>query len=159
MIVACCLVSACCVTSRHLLLLRVSPLLQPFVTSVADIEHVHFERVIFGAKNFDMVIIYKVRIAPIDLTELLLRVTLSPSTVGLSSLPQFLPSRLLDDSYECVPLRVPSPVCAGRQPRQGRGRVPPHFLHPHGQPRDHQDVAGPGGGHREWLLVQQVQPQ
>ena len=32
----------------------------PFVASVSDIEHVHFERVLFGGKNFDMVIIYKV---------------------------------------------------------------------------------------------------
>jgi nucleosome binding factor SPN SPT16 subunit len=31
----------------------------PFVASVRDIEHVHFERVIFSGKNFDMVIIFK----------------------------------------------------------------------------------------------------
>ena len=31
----------------------------PFVVSNGDIEHVHFERVIFGSKNCDMVIIFK----------------------------------------------------------------------------------------------------
>ena len=42
---------------------RVPPPLpaQPFVVSIADIEHVHFERVLFSAKNFDLVIIFKVK--------------------------------------------------------------------------------------------------
>jgi nucleosome binding factor SPN SPT16 subunit len=31
----------------------------PFVASVSSIEHIHFERVMFSSKNFDMVIIYK----------------------------------------------------------------------------------------------------
>lgn len=31
----------------------------PFVASVDDIEHVHFERVIYGSKNFDMVLIFR----------------------------------------------------------------------------------------------------
>ncbi len=34
-------------------------ILQPFVASVDDIEHVHFERVIYGSKNFDMVLIFR----------------------------------------------------------------------------------------------------
>lgn len=33
----------------------------PFVASVDDIDHVHFERVTFANKAFDMVIIFKVR--------------------------------------------------------------------------------------------------
>ena len=32
---------------------------QPFVVSIADIEHAHFERVLFSAKNFDLVLIFK----------------------------------------------------------------------------------------------------
>ncbi len=32
---------------------------QPFVVSLADIEHVHFEGVGFGKKSFEMVIIFK----------------------------------------------------------------------------------------------------
>jgi nucleosome binding factor SPN SPT16 subunit len=32
---------------------------QPFVVSLDDIEHVHFERVGFNSKNFDMAIIFK----------------------------------------------------------------------------------------------------
>lgn len=31
----------------------------PFLASVADVEHVHFERVIFNGKSFDMVLIFK----------------------------------------------------------------------------------------------------
>ena len=33
--------------------------MQPFVVSIADIEHAHFERVLFSAKNFDLVFIFK----------------------------------------------------------------------------------------------------
>jgi len=32
---------------------------QPFVVSNGDVDHVHFERVVHGGKNFDMVVIYK----------------------------------------------------------------------------------------------------
>jgi hypothetical protein len=41
-----------------------APCLQPFVVTLRDVEHVHFERVLFGAKNFDMVFIFKVRKPP-----------------------------------------------------------------------------------------------
>jgi hypothetical protein len=34
-------------------------MLQPFVLSLDDIEHVHFERVHFSSKSFDMVVIMK----------------------------------------------------------------------------------------------------
>lgn len=34
-------------------------LLQPFVMSLDTVEHVHFERVTFASKNFDMVFIMK----------------------------------------------------------------------------------------------------
>ncbi|RLO03316.1 hypothetical protein DYB28_010436, partial [Aphanomyces astaci] len=30
-----------------------------FITLLDDVEHVHFERVFFGSKNFDMVFVYK----------------------------------------------------------------------------------------------------
>lgn len=32
-----------------------------FFVSIDDIEHIHFERIMAGAKNFDMVILLKVR--------------------------------------------------------------------------------------------------
>jgi len=31
----------------------------PFVVTVSDVDHVHFERVTFTNKDFDMVLIYK----------------------------------------------------------------------------------------------------
>ncbi len=39
--------------------LCVLTLLQPFLLTLDDIEHVHFERVAFSSKSFDMVVIMK----------------------------------------------------------------------------------------------------
>ncbi len=44
---------------------------QPFVVSISDLEHVHFERVDFNNKNFDMTIIWKdLKIPPKRITSI-----------------------------------------------------------------------------------------
>lgn len=62
--------------------------MQPFVLSLDDIEHVHFERVHFSSKSFDMVVIMKPGTTPKG-TEEFHRISLIPMT-KLDTIKQWL---------------------------------------------------------------------
>ena len=85
---------------------------QPFVASVSELEHVHFERVIYGSKNFDMVLIFKEGVREKG-EESFQRVTAIPMT-ALDGIKSWLSgvAEVVSESRLCAIRRTPIPRSA-----------------------------------------------